>query len=406
MSRLEKYRKIVGDKVIKEIQEKARDLRGKHILHINSTYSGGGVAEILDSLVPLMNDIKIVADWRIVHGKPDFFTVTKKFHNALQGDSINLSERKKQLYIQTNEIFSSYTNINQDCVIVHDPQPLPLIKFFEKKQPWIWRCHIDLSKPNGDLWKFLSDFIIQYNMVIISNKNYKKNGLSVEQRIVNPAIDPLSTKNKEISDATISKYLRKFGVPLDKPLITQISRFDKWKDPEGVIDVYKKVKTKVDCRLILCGNMASDDPEGLEIFQKTERKARSLVKKGDIILVREPASSNYIFINSLQRKSSVIIQKSTKEGFGLTVTEALWKGTPVVGSNVGGIPLQITDGENGFLVDSWDAKGFAERIIELLKNPDLANKMGKKAIESVRKKFLITRLLSNYLDLFNHLLFR
>ena len=406
MSRLEKYREIVGDKVIKEIQEKARDLRGKHILHINSTYSGGGVAEILDSLVPLMNDIKIVADWRIVHGKPDFFTVTKKFHNALQGDSINLSERKKQLYIQTNEIFSSYTNINQDCVIVHDPQPLPLIKFFEKKQPWIWRCHIDLSKPNGDLWKFLSDFIIQYNMVIISNKNYKKNGLSVEQRIVNPAIDPLSTKNKEISDATISKYLRKFGVPLDKPLITQISRFDKWKDPEGVIDVYKKVKTKVDCRLILCGNMASDDPEGLEIFQKTERKARSLVKKGDIILVREPASSNYIFINSLQRKSSVIIQKSTKEGFGLTVTEALWKGTPVVGSNVGGIPLQITDGENGFLVDSWDAKGFAERIIELLKNPDLANKMGKKAIESVRKKFLITRLLSNYLDLFNHLLFR
>ncbi|MCH7761041.1 glycosyltransferase [candidate division TA06 bacterium] len=406
MSRLEKYREIVGDKVIKEIQEKARDLRGKHILHINSTYSGGGVAEILDSLVPLMNDIKIVADWRIVHGKPDFFTVTKKFHNALQGDSINLSERKKQLYIQTNEIFSSYTNINQDCVIVHDPQPLPLIKFFEKKQPWIWRCHIDLSKPNGDLWKFLSDFIIQYNMVIISNKNYKKNGLSVEQRIVNPAIDPLSTKNKEISDATISKYLRKFGVPLDKPLITQISRFDKWKDPEGVIDVYKKVKTKVDCRLILCGNMASDDPEGLEIFQKTERKARSLVKKGDIILVREPASSNYIFINSLQRKSSVIIQKSTKEGFGLTVTEALWKGTPVVGSNVGGIPLQMTDGENGFLVDSWDAKGFAERIIELLKNPDLANKMGKKAIESVRKKFLITRLLSNYLDLFNHLLFR
>jgi trehalose synthase len=404
MSRLENYREIVGDDVIEDIYGKARDLRGKHILHINSTYYGGGVAEILNTLIPLMNDVKIDADWRIVHGNPDFFTVTKKFHNALQGDSINLTKEKKKLYIETNEDYSSYTDINHECVIVHDPQPLPLIKFFEKKQPWVWRCHVDLSKPNGNLWEFLSDYINQYDVVVISNKNFKKNGIPVKQKIIFPAIDPLSAKNKELSEDTISKNLRKYGIPLDKPLITQISRYDKWKDPEGVIDVFKLVKDKVDCRLVLCGNMAADDPEGMEIYEKTMKKAKRFVDKRDIILVKEPASINFIFINALQRKSSVIIQKSIKEGFGLTVTEAMWKGTPVVGSDVGGITIQIKDGKNGYLIDSSDAKGFSERVIELLKNPILANKLGKNATESVRKKFLITRLLSDYLDLLNQLL--
>jgi len=401
MRNLSDYRKIVGDKVISEIYKRARKLYGKRILHINSTYLGGGVAEILISLVPLMNDVGIDAGWRIIRGTQDLFTITKKFHNALQGDPLNLSEIKKKLYIQANEEFSTYTHINHDCVIIHDPQPLPLIQFYKKRQPWIWRCHIDLSNPNEVLWEFLKGFILRYNIVIVSNKKYQKENLPLEQRIFHPVIDPLTPKNMDISDKDILKYLKKFGVKTDKPIITQISRFDKWKDPEGVVDVFKMVKEKIDCRLVLCGDMAHDDPEGIKIYQKISQKVNNLVEKGDVLLI---TSENNILVNALQRSSSVILQKSIKEGFGLTVTEALWKETPVVASNVGGIPLQIEDGENGFLVEPYDKKGFADRIIEILKYPDLAKEVGKRGREVVKKNFLITRILSDYLDLLNDLL--
>jgi len=404
MHSLEDYKEIVGVNVIGEIHRKASRLYGKHILHINSTYQGGGVAEILNSFVPLMNDIGIDAGWRIVHGNPDFFTITKKYHNALQGEPIHFTEMKKQLYMQANENFSTYTHIDHDCVIIHDPQPLPLIKFYKKRQPWIWRCHVDLSDPNERLWEFLSTFMLRYDIIILSNEEYRKKDFPVEQRIVYPAIDPLTSKNMEISDKDVSKYLKKFGVSTDKPLITQISRFDKWKDPEGVIKVFKRVKEKFDCRLVLCGNMATDDPEGPEIYERIRKGAKELIERGDVVLVTDPASSNYIFINALQRISSVIVQKSIKEGFCLAVTEALWKGTPVVASNVGGIPLQVIDGENGFLVESDDTQGFADRIIEILHNPDLAKEMGKNGKEIVRKNFLITRSLSDYLDLLTDLL--
>ena len=246
MRNLSDYRKIVGDKVISEIYKRARKLYGKRILHINSTYLGGGVAEILISLVPLMNDVGIDAGWRIIRGTQDLFAITKKFHNALQGDSLNLSEIKKKLYIQANEEFSAYTHINHDCVIIHDPQPLPLIQFYKKRQPWIWRCHVDLSNPNEMLWEFLKGFILRYNIVVVSNKKYRKEDLPLEQRICHPVIDPLTPKNMDISDKDILKYLKKFGVKTDKPIITQISRFDKWKDPEGVVDVFKLVKEKID----------------------------------------------------------------------------------------------------------------------------------------------------------------
>jgi len=404
MHSLEDYKEIVGVNVIGEIHRKASKLYGKHILHINSTYQGGGVAEILNSFVPLMNDIGIDAGWRIVHGNPDFFTITKKYHNALQGEPIHFTEMKKQLYMQANENFSTYTHIDHDCVIIHDPQPLPLIKFYKKRQPWIWRCHVDLSDPNERLWEFLSTFMLRYDIIILSNEEYRKKDFPVEQRIVYPAIDPLTSKNMEISDKDVSKYLKKFGVSTDKPLITQISRFDKWKDPEGVIKVFKRVKEKFDCRLVLCGNMATDDPEGPEIYERIRKGAKELIERGDVVLVTDPASSNYIFINALQRISSVIVQKSIKEGFCLAVTEALWKGTPVVASNVGGIPLQVIDGENGFLVEPDDTQGFADRIIEILHNPDLAKEMGKNGKEIVRKNFLITRSLSDYLDLLTDLL--
>ena len=400
MRHLHDYRDIVGDEVTSEIRRKARKLLGKHILHINSTYTGGGVAEILNSLVPLLNDIGVWAGWRILHGNPDFFTITKKFHNGLQGEKINLSRIKKRLYIQANEDFSSYTHIDHSCIIIHDPQPLPLIRFYRKGQPWIWRCHVDISNPNEEIWQFLKTFILSYDMAVVSNKKYLRKDLPVEQRIIYPVIDPLSPKNIELSEKDISKYLKKFGISRDKPLITQISRFDKWKDPEGVVKVFKHVKEKVDCRLVLCGSVATDDPEAPAIFEKVKKRANRLIDTGDVILI---TSENNILVNALQRTSSVIVQKSIREGFGLTVTEALWKRTPVVASNVGGIPLQVNK-ENGFLVDPHDTEGFADSIVNILRNPELGREVGQKGREHVRKNFLITRLLSDHLDLMSRAL--
>jgi trehalose synthase len=396
--RLVDYRPIVGDETISSIHRKARKLYGKHILHLNSTYQGGGVAEMLQTLVPLMNDIGINAGWRILHGNPDFFHITKRFHNALQGEPLNFTEIKKEWYIQTNEMFSVYTHIGHDCVFVHDPQPLPLIDFYPKRQPWIWRCHVDLSQPNMELWDYLKSFLLKYDTMIVSNKLYLRSDLPIDHRIISPALDPLSPKNMALDKKLIRKTLERFDIPNDKPLITQISRFDKWKDPLGVLQVFQQVKEKVDCRLVLCGSMATDDPEGLKIYEQVKTEAKDYIKNRDVVLL---TVENNVLVNVLQRHSDVIIQKSTREGFGLTVTEALWKGTPVVASNIGGIPLQISDGENGFLFEPDDVSGFAGQIIEILQNPDLAKKIGKQGRETVRSKFLITRLLANYLDLLN-----
>jgi len=398
MKSLDDYRELVGDKVIGEIYRRARGLQGKNIVHVNSTFIGGGVAEILDSLVPLMNDVGIAADWRTLHGTPDFFTITKKFHNALQGDSINLSAIKKQLYVQTNETFCSYCHIDDDCVIVHDPQPLPIIKFYKKTQPWIWRCHVDLSEPNKELWEYLKTFILRYDMVILSSEKYKKEDLPVEQRIISPSIDPLSLKNKELSEGDILKYVRKSGIPMDKPIITQVSRMDQWKDPEGLLDVFQLVREKVDCRLVYCYDLALDDPEGADIYARVQRKAGRLVEKGDVKFVM---GNNDILVNAIQRFSTVIAQNSIREGFCLAVTEALWKEKPVVATNVGGIPLQVKDRQNGFLVEPRDTKSFADRLIQILQNPDMAKQMGKKGKEIVSENFLITRSLLDYSDLLN-----
>lgn len=399
MLKLEDYRDIVGDEIFYTIYSKMRRLYRKSIVNVNSTYIGGGVAEILLSVVPLMNDIGIDAGWRTIHGNSDFYGITKKFHNALQGEKINFSEMKKDLYVQVNEQFATYTHIEtHDFMLIHDPQPLPLIQFYKKRQPWIWRCHIDISSPNKDLWNYLKKFILKYDKVIVSSEKYMSADLPMDYKIIAPGIDPLSLKNKPISDSDISKYLKKYGVPTNKPIITQISRFDKWKDPVGVVEVFKRVKEKIDCRLVLCGNMATDDPEGFDIFDNIKQQAKQLIENKDIILI---TAENSILVNALQRMSAVIIQKSIREGFGLTVTEALWKETPVVASNVGGIPLQITNGENGFLLESDDKDGFADKIVELLKNPRLAKEMGRKGKETVREKFLVTRILLDYLDLLN-----
>jgi trehalose synthase len=401
MNRIQDYNEITGDALIHNIYAKTRKLYNKHIAHINSTSMGGGVAEILISLIPLLNDIGINTGWRILHGNPDFFTITKKFHNALQGDTLHLTQMKKDLYLQTNQNFSVFTHLKHDCVFIHDPQPLPLLNFYRKRQPWIWRCHIDLSNPNPELWNFLKRYILKYDLVIVSHENYKKEDLPVEQRVIHPAIDPLTAKNKKLSEKDILKYLKKFNIPLDKPLITQISRFDKWKDPDGVIEIFKRVRAEVDCRLILCGSMASDDPEGMQIYNKVRQKANNLIEEGSMILV---TVENNVLVNAIQTVSSVIIQKSIREGFGLTVAEALWKGTPVVASNKGGIPLQVRDSENGFLLDPTDTKGFADRIIYLLKHPDEAEEFGRRGHEHVKKNFLVTRLVFDHLNLLNEIL--
>lgn len=395
MLNLKDYRKIVGDKVVNEIHKKAKKFSKKHIVCISSTYQGGGVAEMLNSIVFLFNEIGIDFGWRILHGTPDFFNITKSFHNALQGGKMKLTPAKKEIYQKTNKRFSFFTHLNHDLVIVHDPQPLPLIEYKKRKQPWVLRLHIDLSSPNQEVWNYLKQFIEKYDHVVVSKNDYKKK-LPVPQSVIHPAIDPLSPKNKPITKKRIEKYLRRHGLTLEKPIISQISRFDKWKDPEGVIKIFKRVKKKIDCQLVLLGNLAPDDPEGIKVYNKIIKKyGRS---KNIKILVN--VDDNDLVVNTLQTKSAVVIQKSIKEGFALTVSEALYKGTPVVASNIGGIPLQVINGFNGFLHEPKDFNGFSQSIIKILQDQELRNELSKNAKEYVKNNFLITRLITDWLDLF------
>lgn len=392
MKHLEDYRDIVGDEIISKIFRKSKGLYGKKFLHVNSSYQGGGVAEILNHLVPLMSDLGIEVDWRVIHGHHDFFNITKKFHNALQGEEINFSRLKRSVYTETNEQFTTYANIDHDAVIIHDPQPLPLVRYFKKRQPWIWRAHIDLSEPYAEVWDYLKQFIIRYDKAIFSAKEFVSSDIGTETEIIYPSIDPLTVKNKEIDQATIDKYLSKYGIKADKPIISQISRFDKWKDPEGVIEVFDRVNEEIDCKLVLLGAMATDDPEGPKVYESVVDKSKG---RDDIIVINKESD---ILVNVLQRVSSVVLQKSLKEGFGLTVTEALWKGTPVVASDVGGIPLQVTDGETGFLVDPEDYEEVTDRILEILEDPELGAKLGGSAHRNVKEHFLITRHLLDWLE--------
>ena len=393
---LDKYKKFCGKEILDLIYARAHKLAGKHIVFISSTYQGGGVAEMLNSLIFLFNDIGIKVGWRILHGTTDFFVVTKKIHNALQGEKINLSKRKKYLYNETNRRFSVFTHIDHDLVVVHDPQPLPLINFYKKTQPWIFRCHIDASQANPNVWSYVKDFINKYDRVIVSKDEYKRD-LQIPYTILHPAIDPLSIKNKYVTQKTIEKILKKYDISTDKPIIAQISRFDKWKYPLGVIKIFEKVRETVNCSLILLGSLASDDPEGSKIYEKTRKKAEKSRFKNDIKIL---LINSDILVNCLQRQASVIIQKSSKEGFGLVVAEALYKGTPVVASNVGGIPFQITDDFNGYLLDPNDINGFANKIILILKDNDLKIKLGKNGTSHIKNNFLITRLLSDWITIF------
>lgn len=386
---VEDYAPFIGDEAVERIAGKVRALGNLHLVNVSSTYYGGGVAELLTSLTLLMNASGIEAGWRVLQGRPDFFSVTKRMHNALQGDEINLSELKRQIYEEVVFENASRMHLDHDLVIVHDPQPLPLIKHYRRKAPWVWRCHVDLSRPNPELWAYLSGFIERYDAVVVHLPEYAQK-ITPPQRFIMPAIDPFSTANKELSAAEIDERLAHYDIPTDLPLVVQVSRFDKWKDPDGVIDAFEIARKEVDATLVLVGNVAVDDPEGPEMFSALSSRAGERVR---ILSVQDSA-----LVNALQRRAAVVVQKSLREGFGLTVTEAMWKGTPVVGGNVGGIRHQIEDGINGYLVDSIEQT--AERIVTLLNDKRLRNRLGKAARESVRQRFLMTRLMEEWIDLY------
>lgn len=388
---IEDYEKYIGSEDIERIIKKAKYLQDFNVVNFNSTYYGGGVAEILSSLTLLMNSLGIKTEWRVIQGTPDFFSITKKMHNALQGGKINLSHIKKEIFEEV--IFeNSYRNhIDHDIVIIHDPQPLPMISFYKKKSPWIWRCHIDLSNPHKAIWNYLEPYIEKYDAVVLSCKEYSKR-LKVPQFFFMPAINPFNIKNKELSESEMNDRLSHYKIPTDLPLVVQVSRFDRWKDPEGVIKAFKIARKEVDATLVLLGNFATDDPEGSEVYE-------SIMASRDERILVLPYGDDTALVNTLQRKAAVVLQKSNREGFGLTVAEAMWKGTPVIGGNVGGIKYQIKDGVNGYLVSSIEEA--ADRIIKLIKDKKLRKKMGKKAKQGVSKNFLLNRYLEQYIDLFS-----
>jgi trehalose synthase len=387
---LEQYEPLIGQAAASRIFEKADKVRDAHVIHVNSTFYGGGVAEILTPLTLMMNALGIDTGWRQIQGTPAFFSCTKKLHNTLQGERVELTAAEKAVYEQV--VFENATRLHLagcDAVVIHDPQPLPLVEHFaDRKMPWLWQCHIDLSTPNPAAWNYLRGFVDAYDAAIFSLPEYAQD-LDIVQLFFTPAINPFSAKNADLSESEIDECLMRHRIPTNRPLVAQISRFDRWKDPMGVIEAFRKARKSVDCTLVLVGNSATDDPEGDVILETIKA---SIDERVIVLTVDDP-----VLVNALQRRAAVVLQKSTREGFGLTVTEAMWKGAAVIGGNVGGIRRQITDGKDGFLVDSVDQA--AERIVQLLQDPDLRRRLGTQAKETVRENFLMSRLLEDWLDL-------
>ncbi|MFX1498465.1 MAG: glycosyltransferase [Promethearchaeota archaeon] len=395
-SSLKSYSILLGPQKVEKIKKKALKLKDHSILHVNSTKFGGGVAEILQNMIPLMKELNLNVDWRVFSAPDSFFNISKKIHNALQGNmSIDFSgEEIRQFKEQAKSSFEQVSP-KEDIIVIHDPQPSPIIgQTKERKGKWVWRCHIDTSNPNPQAWNLISQFLSMYDALIFTKLDYAKKGIHDKIFQITPSISPFSVKNEDLEEESAREIVKRF-VDLDKPLITQVSRFDPWKDPLGVIDVYKKVIEKVPIRLALIGSLAHDDPEGVEWLKKVQNYAEN---DENIHILSNLDGIGDLEVNAFQRISDVILQKSIKEGFGLTVTEALWKQTPVVGGNVGGIKLQIENGVNGFLVNSIEEA--ANRVLYLLKNPKVASEMGKKGREKVKNEFLLINHIEKYLDLF------
>lgn len=391
MIKIEEYNPIVGQSVIDDLRLLAERLKGKVIQHINSTSVGGGVAEILSRMVPLLRELGVDARWDLIKGGEIFFEVTKKFHNALHGKPGEITDQDFEAFMETSQNNINEVNIYGDIVFVHDPQPIALIAK-KSTNKWIWRCHVDVSNPNQKVWEFLMGFIAKYDSAVFSAPSFSQR-IPIRQFLISPSIDPLSDKNKQLPQETIDEVLKKYGILKDKPIITQISRFDRLKDPIGVIEAYLKVKKYIDCQLILAGGTAADDPEGIKVLEEVKEKANH---DKDIHILLLP--QNDIEVNALQTVSDVIVQKSIREGFGLTVAEALWKAKPVVASNVGGIPLQIKHKYSGLLCHSVEGAAFA--IKQLLNSPEFAKKLGENGREHIRSNFLVTRHIRDYMLMF------
>lgn len=396
------YTHLAGRGLVDEIRELAAPLEGKRVLHVSATAFGGGVSEILHTLVPLMRDVGLEASWQIIIGREEFFNATKLLHNSLQGDPSTLSAAQWELFDHYNEINADSLEGDWDFVIVHDPQPVGMRHGArEHGEHWIWRCHIDLSEPNPDPIERLLPLISEYDASVWHMEQYVPAGLDGHGgvQIVPPAIDPLAPKNMALSADDAAYICDQFGIDVDRPLLCQVSRFDPWKDPMGVIDAYRIAHEQLpELQLALVGSMATDDPEGWEFFQRTYEYADN---DPDIKILNNLNNVGAIEVNAFQSQSDVLMQKSTREGFGLTVTEGLWKGRPMIAGDVGGIPLQIVDGESGFLVSS--AEQAAERTVEVLADPGLGRSLGRAGKERARERFLTPRLLLDWLRMFTSL---
>ncbi|UCF87079.1 MAG: glycosyltransferase [Nitrospiraceae bacterium] len=388
------YTGIVPNRDLQLINKLCEKLKGKSFLHVNSTREGGGVSEILQRMIPLLKAFEIDAQWSIIKGDAKFFDITKKFHNALQGNFEHIPDEMWQYHYDVTMQNVEMMDFDTDAVFIHDPQPVPLVECRKgnKSSFWVWRCHIDISNPVPEIWDRMKQYVERYQTSIFSVARFSR-ALSIDELFVTPSIDPLSDKNRELTQKEIDDVIEKYKIPLDKPVILQVSRFDRFKDPIGVIKVYRMVKKYTDCQLILAGSPATDDPEGEAVLNEVREFAGD---DPDIhILLLPPFSDREI--NALQRIASVVLQKSLKEGFGLTVSEAMWKEKPVIGGAVGGIPLQIVHGITGFLV--YSVEGAAFRVRQFLNNPDMAKRMGQKGKEYVRDNFLITRQIRDYLSI-------
>ena len=389
--RLFDYKEVVGPDIIEELTILASHVGNRSIKMVNSTAVGGGVAEMLHRVVPLLNELGIQVTWDVIKGDEPFFEVTKAFHNALQGKEQHFEENVFETYLAYNEMNSKELSFDEDLIVIHDPQPAALIHWNEnRKNRWVWRCHIDMSRPNPQLWAFLRPYVERYDAAIFSSALYSPE-LAIPQYRFYPAIDPLDEKNKALDASYIDTVLAKYEIPRDKPIVTQISRYDPWKDPVGVIRAFKMARKYVDCRLLLVGDKAADDPEADRILEKVRTEAGD---DPDIyILSFSPSIATEI--NAFQRGSDIVLQKSLREGFALTVTEALWKHRPVIGGAVGGIPAQIIDGYTGLLVHSIEGASLGIRT--LLSRPYFAEKLGANGHQRVKDEFLITKNLKQYL---------
>ncbi len=397
------YATIATRGLMEEIRRLAEPLRGKRLVHLSATAFGGGVAEINYALVPLMRDAGLDAEWRIIAGAEEFFAVTKTIHNALQGDSLGLTQTQQEVYRRFQELNAEQFADDYDYVLVHDPQPAGMIEHFaDSTAHWVWRCHIDLSQPNREVLSFLLPWLGRYDAAIFHMQEYVPRGAEIAPAFIwPPAIDPLTPKNMALSPEDAAYIVDQFGIDVERPLLTQVSRFDPWKDPLGVIDAYRLVKEEhPDVQLALVGSMAHDDPEGWDYYNRTVNYAAG---DPDVYILSNLNNIGSVEVNAFQVHSAAAIQKSTKEGFGLTVTEALWKTRPMVASRVGGIVAQIQDGETGWLVDPHAPEECARACIEILGDPPAARQRALRGKEYVRRNFLMPRLLRDWLVLLNKL---